>query len=193
MLSEINKKYPELKERILSPFLVDVNPNYVSFLGLIAAVLSGVFFFYEYFVIGSLLIAVNGFLDILDGNLARNKKAEHELNAKGDLIDHTIDRLADQAIIIGIALSGVVSLILGLFTAVSVILVSYLGTQAQALMDRRLYSGVLGRSDRMLILFIAGLSMRFFSQSLYYGFWLIFILSVITFVQRFVGIYNSLE
>ncbi len=193
MLSEINKKYPELKDRILSPFMVDVDPNYISLLGLLAAVLSGVLFFYGYYVAGSLLIAVNGFLDILDGNLARNRKAKHELTPKGDLIDHTIDRLSDQAIIIGIALSEVVPLMLGLFTAVSVLLVSYLGTQAQALMDERLYAGVLGRSDRMMIIFVAGLSMYFFPEALYYGFLIVFGLSLITFIQRFLGIYRNID
>ncbi len=188
MLSELIEDHPEIKDRLISPFLVDVNPDHVSLLGLLAAIASGFSFVQGYYIIGSFLIAINGFLDLLDGDLAR----QNGVSLRGDLIDHTIDRLSDQAIIIGIAFSNIVDFRLGLITSVTVLLVSYLGTQAQALTNERLYAGILGRSDRMSIIFLGGLLTYFLAEALQYGLILVFILSCITFLQRFIGIYNRL-
>jgi len=63
-----------------------------------------------------------------------------------------LDRYADIAIVLGLAASGFVDPILALLALVTLLLVSYMGTQAQAVGAGRMYSGLLGRADRLLIL-----------------------------------------
>lgn len=190
MLSDLDKKHPKIKEKILEPFIVDVDPNLVSTLGLLAALLSGYLFYREYLLLGVLFIALNSFLDLLDGEIAKEFSRKSKT---GDLIDHTFDRAADQFMVIGISFSSLVPTYIGLLASITMLLVSYLGTQAQALTEERLYGGLVGRSDRMALLFIAGLLAVFYSQALYYGILLLLILSIITFFQRFYGIYSGLE
>ena len=70
-------------------------------------------------------------------------------------MDHVIDRFSDVFILGGIILSPWVNKLLGIPAIVAVLLVSYLGTQAQAVGQGRLYVGMLARADRIAILFCA--------------------------------------
>ena len=66
-----------------------------------------------------------------------------------------IDRYADVFMICGIFLGGFLSAELGALTLAGVLLVSYLGTQAQAVGVGRVYGGIMGRADRMIVLILA--------------------------------------
>jgi archaetidylinositol phosphate synthase len=99
-----------------------------------------------------LFVAINGFLDGLDGKIARMKGKQ---SAKGDFIDHAMDRYSDVAIIGGIALSQWCDNRIGLIAIVGILLTSYMGTQSQAVGYQREYGGLLGRVDRIVILMIA--------------------------------------
>ena len=134
---------------------INVNPNLVSWLGLIVAVLSGVVFYlsgYEdrewLLVVGSILVIVSGYFDALDGKIA---KLAGKCRAKGDYLDHVFDRYADVFMIGGIAFSAWCNPYLGMFALIGVLLTSYMGTQAQAIGAPRLYSGLLGRADRVVL------------------------------------------
>jgi archaetidylinositol phosphate synthase len=97
----------------------------------------------------SLLIFTGGVFDALDGEVARRT---HRASRRGDFLDHVFDRYADVAILLGLAASGFVDPVLALLGLVSLLLVSYMGTQAQALGEGRAYGGLLGRADRLLLL-----------------------------------------
>jgi archaetidylinositol phosphate synthase len=73
-------------------------------------------------------------------------------------------RYADLAILLGIAASGFADPTLAVLALVSVLLTSYMGTQAQALGQGRLYAGLLARADRLLVL--AGATFLEFDLSL---------------------------
>jgi archaetidylinositol phosphate synthase len=78
-------------------------------------------------------------------------------------------------------------------------MVSYLGTQAQAIGIGRYYGGVLGRADRLLLLIIAGLLNILFPAGVYglpFLGWLLVIFGIIgniTAIQRFVYVWNELK
>ena len=61
---------------------------------------------------------------------------------------------ADVFMIGGIAVSSWCNPYLGMVALVGVLLTSYMGTQAQAVGAPRLYSGLLGRADRVILTFI---------------------------------------
>ena len=67
-------------------------------------------------------------------------------------MDHVFDRYADVAILLGIAVSTYANPFLALLALVSLLLVSYMGTQAQAVGLGRLYGGLLSRADRLVVL-----------------------------------------
>lgn len=141
--------------------LINVNPNLLSILSLIAAFFAGVFFYFSspeneitnyYLFIAVIFVFLNGFLDAIDGKVAKLAKKE---SPKGDFIDHAIDRYADVFIVAGIALSPWCRYnSIGLLAIIGMLLTSYMGTQAQAIGHKREYSGLLGRADRLVLLMI---------------------------------------
>jgi len=141
--------------------LIKVNPNILSVLSLIAAFFAGVFFYFSspqfeltnyYLYFAVLFVFLNGFLDAIDGKVA---KLANKASPKGDFIDHAIDRYADVFIVAGLALSPWCRYnSIGLLAIIGMLLTSYMGTQAQAIGYKREYSGLLGRADRLVLLMI---------------------------------------
>ena len=104
------------------------------------------------YVAGSLLVFANGWLDLVDGALARATDTD---SSGGDLLDHVLDRYADIAVIVGLA-AGVDRYALGLAAVTGVLMTSYLGTQIQAVGIGREYGGLLGRADRLALVGVTG-------------------------------------
>jgi CDP-diacylglycerol--glycerol-3-phosphate 3-phosphatidyltransferase/archaetidylinositol phosphate synthase len=102
--------------------------------------------------IALLCVLLNAFLDGLDGAVARRTGTNSSL---GDFMDHVIDRYADVFIVCGILLGGYLRADLGVVVIAGVLLVSYLGTQAQAVGVGRVYGGVMGRADRLIVVLLA--------------------------------------
>jgi archaetidylinositol phosphate synthase len=100
----------------------------------------------------ALLILGGGIFDVLDGEVAR---ATRRASRRGDLLDHVLDRYADVALLLGLAVSGFAIGWLALLALVSLLLTSYMGTQAQAVGLGRMYRGFLSRADRLLLLALA--------------------------------------
>jgi len=189
MLPELSSKFPELRKRIIAPFVINTNPNIISAIALLAAIAAGYFLWQNILLPATLLILLNGFLDMLDGEIAKTYKRETKL---GDFLDHVFDRLADVVILLGLTLNENVPDFLGFGTIILVLLVSYLGTEAQALTSHRLYAGLLGRGDRLLMMTIGVLLAIKFGVALYWLAVLLFVLSAISFVQRFIVISKTL-
>ncbi|MCI4342121.1 MAG: CDP-alcohol phosphatidyltransferase family protein, partial [Thermoplasmata archaeon] len=100
----------------------------------------------------ALLVFSGGVFDVLDGEVARRTG---RASVRGDFFDHVLDRYADLFLLLGLAVSGYVHPELALLALVSLLLVSYMGTQAQAVGAGRMYSGLLSRADRLLLLTVA--------------------------------------
>ena len=97
----------------------------------------------------SALILLTGLFDVLDGEVAR---ATGRASPRGDFLDHVLDRYADVLLVLGFAVSGYADPILALLALVSLLLTSYMGTQAQAVGQGRAYGGLLARADRLVVL-----------------------------------------
>lgn len=133
--------------------LIKVNPNYISWAGLLLALVAGIMLYYSWhyeylLLVGALVVIVSGYFDALDGKVA---KLAGKASRRGDYLDHVFDRYADVLMIGGVAVSGWCDPYLGLLALVGVLLTSYMGTQAQAIGAPRLYSGLLGRADRVVL------------------------------------------
>ena len=98
------------------------------------------------------LILLGGTFDVLDGEVARRTGRS---SVRGDFLDHVLDRYADVILVVGIAVSGYADPILAFLALASLLLTSYMGTQAQAVGQGRLYAGLLSRADRLVVLALA--------------------------------------
>lgn len=150
-------KYRSLADRTLEPFVegadrVGLTPNGVSVLAfVIAGFAAGAFYLGGadswWYLVGAALVLLNGALDLVDGALARHQNVA---STTGDLLDHVLDRYADILIIAGLA-AGVGEYAIGFLAVTGVLMTSYLGTQAQAVGLDRVYGGMLGRADRLVL------------------------------------------
>ena len=145
---------------VIARRMLSLSPNLLTWLSLAFAVLAGLIFYlstpanerrYCFLCIASLLVFMNGFTDAIDGKIAKMKKID---SAKGDFLDHAIDRFSDVSMILGISLSEWCDARIGLFSIAGVLLTSYMGTQAQAVGYGRIYRGLLGRADRLFLLMV---------------------------------------
>jgi archaetidylinositol phosphate synthase len=100
----------------------------------------------------SALILLGGTFDVIDGEVARRTARS---SVRGDFVDHVLDRYGDLLLVVGIAVSGYANPALAFLALASLLLVSYMGTQAQAVGQGRLYSGLLTRADRLVVLALA--------------------------------------
>ena len=102
-----------------------------------------------YLLIGFFLIIFTGVFDGLDGTIARTYG---KTSRYGDYLDHTIDRIVDIAFILAIAHNSawIINPIWGWAAALTTLLGSYMGTQAQSVGLGRNYGGF-GRADRIVI------------------------------------------
>ncbi|MGB9635835.1 MAG: CDP-alcohol phosphatidyltransferase family protein [Thermoplasmata archaeon] len=156
MLENYRKKADPYISKIAKCF-ENTNPNTVSVLAFVCSVFALVAFILVrwnvYFLnLASLFIFLNGLFDVLDGKIARMSR---KASARGDFLDHVLDRYADFFIIGGIALTGLCDPVIGLLGVVGVLFASYMGTQAQAVGCGRKYTGFLSRADRLIILILA--------------------------------------
>ncbi len=144
-------------DRLARPFL-GWTPNQLSWLALALAVGAGALAALVrwstplLFLPVAVLIFLAGLFDVLDGAVAR---ATQRTSVRGDFLDHVIDRYADLVIVLGIAVSSYANPVLALLALASLLLTSYMGTQAQAVGQGRLYSGLLSRADRLIVLALA--------------------------------------
>ena len=136
--------------------LINVNPNYISWIGLLLAFVAGLFFYlsFEYNLLllaGAAVVLLSGYFDALDGKVA---KLAGKASNKGDYLDHVFDRYADVFMIGGVVVSAWCTWYnpyIGILALIGVLLTSYMGTQAQAVGAPRLYAGLLGRADRVVL------------------------------------------
>jgi archaetidylinositol phosphate synthase len=140
--------------------LIRVDPNAVSAVAIILAFLAGLAFYFStdswelLLPLAAILVIVSGFFDALDGKIAR---LAGKTSKKGDFVDHVLDRYADVFMIGGVAISAWCNPFVGILAIIGVLLTSYMGTQAQALGAGRLYAGLLGRADRVVLLTVVPL------------------------------------
>jgi hypothetical protein len=78
-----------------------VNPNFLTFLGLVVNFAAAATFAVGHFFTGALIILFAGFLDMLDGQVARR---QNRVTAFGAFYDSTLDRYADMALYMGVLL-----------------------------------------------------------------------------------------
>lgn len=185
--------------RILTPICkaalkVGITPNAVTIFGTVGVIFTALFFYPRGdFVRGTPILMFFIGSDLLDGTMAR-------LSAKGAtrwgaLLDSTLDRISDSAILIGLLLYCIKekdSLIpLLLISLVAGSLISYIKARAEGL--GILCNGGIAERPERLILILAGLGCEGLGikYALAIFLWILTLVSLITVLQRLVIVYRG--
>jgi CDP-diacylglycerol--glycerol-3-phosphate 3-phosphatidyltransferase len=191
----LNKYARAFFTRVLTPiahFLLrhGVSPDVVTIVGT-AGVVAGALAFYprHEFFLGTVVITLFVFSDLVDGQMAR---LTGRSTPWGAFLDSTLDRVADAAVFGGLAWwfarGGHDAVLLGvtLFCLVSGALVSYARARAEGL-GMRADVGVAERAERMVISLVVtgfdGLGVPYVQAI---GLWVLAVASAVTLVQRVV-------
>ena len=173
-----------------------LTPNFFTIAALVASAAAGILFYLRFELLAILAVALNAFCDSMDGAVAREMKCQSK---RGDFLDHAVDRYADIFIITGIFASGMVPWEIGVLALTGVLMASYLGTQAQAVGVGRVYGGLLGRADRLVLIMLVGIIDLIAPMTFYwlgwFGWLLLFfgIFGHITAFQRFAYVWAKVE
>lgn len=196
-------RYRSVADRLLGPWVsaadgLGLSPDQVSVIAFVVAVVAAAAFAVGEsvgYAAGALFVLFNGWLDLVDGALARRQGVASD---GGDFLDHVLDRYADVAIIAGLTV-GVGTYALGFAAVTGVLLTSYLGTQIQAVGIGREYGGLLGRADRLALAGVVGAVAAVYPDSVVGGLGVVGLLLVLfavvghlTAFQRFLGAWSDL-
>jgi CDP-diacylglycerol--glycerol-3-phosphate 3-phosphatidyltransferase len=159
-----------------------VNPNFLTFLGLVVNFIAAANFALGHFRIGAFIIFFAGFLDILDGQVARR---QNRVTAFGAFYDSTLDRYADMALYMGLLVYYSVSgrtpyVVLAAVATAGSVMVSYARARAESLIPL-CKVGFMERPERLVLLIIGGVTNRMGAVL-----WVIAVVSTITVIDRIV-------
>ena len=105
-------------------------------------------------VIGSILLLIAGFFDVIDGSVARETK---QTSKKGAFLDSSFDKISEAIIFIGIAVGNLANPILCMIALSLSIIVSYVRARAESLGVELKGIGIGERAERLLIIAIIGM------------------------------------
>jgi len=159
-----------------------INPNLLTFFGLLVNFWAAVLFARGQFRMAAAVIFFAGFLDMLDGQVARRQK---RVTAFGAFYDSTLDRYSDMALYMGLlvyyAVNGRSSyVVLAAVATAGSVMVSYARARAESLIPT-CKVGFMERSERLVLLIIGGTSNRMAPVL-----WVIAVVSTITVIHRIV-------
>src|ERR1700739_634435 len=157
-----------------------INPNVLTAFGLIVNLWAALLFAEGMFRSGAAVGFLAGFLDMLDGQVARR---ERRGTAFGAFFDSTLDRYSDIALYMGLlvyyAVNGRASyVVLAAVATAGSVMVSYARARAESLIPT-CKVGFMERPERLVLLIIGGLFNRMAPVL-----WVIAVVSTITVIHR---------
>jgi CDP-diacylglycerol---glycerol-3-phosphate 3-phosphatidyltransferase len=167
--------------------LARINPNVLTFLGLVVNAIAAVLFGFansenqaQLFRYAGLMIIGSGFFDLVDGRVAR---ASNQVTRFGGFFDSVIDRYSDASQFFGLLVfyargERFAYVVLTAFVMVSAIMVSYTRARAESLIGS-CRVGFLERPERLVLVILGALFNRMAPVL-----WIIAILSTITVIHR---------
>jgi CDP-diacylglycerol--glycerol-3-phosphate 3-phosphatidyltransferase len=161
---------------------VGINPNMLTFLGMLVNGWAAVLFAWGEFRYGAGVIFLAGFLDMLDGQVARRRQ---RVTAFGAFFDSTLDRYSDMALYMGLlvyyaSIGRNSYVILAAVATAGSVMVSYARARAESLIPT-CKVGFMERPERLVLLIIGGALNRMAPVL-----WVIAVLSTITVIHRIV-------
>lgn len=189
MLNKFRENLQPILEKMGILFAsMGLSPNILTLIGFITTIIASIIFglnslqlepILNSSVIGSIMLLIAGFFDVIDGSVA---KITRKTSKKGAFLDSTLDKISEAIIFLGIAIGELANPILCLIAVSSSLLVSYTRSRAETLGLDLSGVGFGERAERLLILAIMGFFP--FPHSLEYGVIIVMVISIITVIQR---------
>jgi archaetidylinositol phosphate synthase len=181
-----------LLTKILNPIAqnLNINPNIITIISPFVAVIAAYGFANHMLILATLAILFSGFLDVMDGAIARYHGRASKFGA---FLDSTMDRFADAIIYIGIIFGGYCDWFVGVLAIHSAITVSYVRSRAES-QGAECNIGIAERAVRMIILMIGAL-VGYFIGDIYFTYiiYILVILSYFTVAQRIFYVRRQLK
>ena len=198
MLTEYKPKLDKLITIIAKPF-VKINPNILTFLGVIPPILFFIFLLNKNYLF-ALLMFLGLFFDTIDGAVAR---ITNKITPFGGFLDSSMDRISDFLLISAFGFSGIVKWEIIVIVAFLSFLVSYLRSRGELAGSGKisLAVGIMERTERIVFLVLALLAQWLFPKVLVVSqfniseviFIIIGLLTFITALQRIIVAYHHLK
>ncbi len=176
--------------------LTRINPNILTFLGLVINIVAAVLFGYatgdntrRMFLYAGLVIIGAGIFDMVDGRVAR---ATGQVTAFGGFFDSVIDRYSDVALFFGLLVyyaraNRFFYVVLVAFVMTSSVMVSYTRARAESLIGS-CKVGFMERPERIVLVIIGALFNRMAPVL-----WVIAVLSTFTVIHRISYTYRQAQ
>ena len=191
--SRLKKRFEEWVSSGVRPLAsLGVTPNSLTILGLIVSV--GAAWCYLYWAVNPLflpaaggLILLSGFIDAIDGTLAR---LTGSVSRFGGLLDSVSDRYSDAVVLSAITYGGLCHPFWGLTAIVGSLMVSYARARAEAAGVAMASVGLAERAERMIFLSVVTFASYFRVDLLGWGMIILALLAQFTVLQRVAYFYG---
>jgi archaetidylinositol phosphate synthase len=171
-----------LKPIALGVAYLGLRPNHITVVGFMLGFAAFYFYATAQLLLALAMIVASGFMDALDGALARTISLETRF---GSVLDAVLDRYVEFMVMIGIAVGGCVEWLYVALAVFSSVMVSYTRARAESSGGLRSCAvGLFERQERLITVIIGTLASLFYSQALKIAIIVIVIFSQITVVQR---------
>ncbi|MGQ9800736.1 MAG: CDP-alcohol phosphatidyltransferase family protein [Candidatus Saccharicenans sp.] len=169
-----------------------LHPNFLSFLGLVAGLLVGLFYTLRYPVWALVFLVICGMLDILDGKVATNSNRK---TVFGAVFDSSLDRYSEFAIYFGLGFYFRHHWILWVLALAFLgsTMVSYTKARAESL-GINCQLGIMQRAERLVLLIVAtlvGLITSRFDAIMIGAIIILAVVSNLTAIQRIAYVYRT--
>lgn len=196
------KRLEPLLNILAKPFL-KVHPNILSLIGMISPITFFFFVYYGHHYLG-LLALLAGAFDAIDGTVSRLSGKESKF---GFLLDSSLDRIADGIFIATMGWANIVNWWQVAPTMIASFMVSFIRSRTELaagndsnLKKFKLNSGLMGRAERTILIFLSVLLFELFPHYSFNGFniaeivfMILLFLTMFTVIQRYVEAYKHLQ
>jgi len=104
-ITALRPRFMKYLEPVADLFVkLQITPNQISVLSLMAGIICALLFFQREFVLGSLALLASAIFDLIDGSVARKTNAHTNFGA---VFDWIVDKYVDALALLGIGLAGI--------------------------------------------------------------------------------------
>jgi len=189
VLNRIREKINPLLSNIGKYFSILNTPAWVwTLVGLVFSLFSMLFYMTQSYVngvFGGIFFLLSGFMDIVDGAVA---KYTNTISKLGNFVDSTADRLGEIVVCFGLLVGGWATADIVFVMITFSIMVSYVRAKGDSLGVDLKGFGIGERAERMFVLAISSIL-----GYTYYGILIVCALAIITFLQRSILIMRFLR
>lgn len=192
-LAKVRKTTADYLTRPAARFLArtSITPNTITWSGFLLSVGAAALIATGYPFTAGFVVLVAGLFDLLDGALAR---LTNQVTRFGAILDSTIDRLAEAALLLGILIlfareQSFLGILLAGIALPGSFLVSYIRARAEAA-GLECQVGLFTRGERVIVL-VLGLLLSRFDYALITALGILILFSFITVVQRIFHVWRQ--